>query len=401
MDTVKSGLPKVKVCDMTVQERENDLVVATFGRGFYILDDYSPLRTASKELFEKDAYLFPVKDALMYIPKSGRGGAQGTSYFTAPNPEYGATFTYYIKDVPKTAKAERHEKEKALFKDGKPIPQPTLDAMHAEDEELEPYLIFTVTDEAGNVVRKINNKAGTGINRVNWDLRGEGTSPVTSEKFEPIQKPTGRRFRGGGSGFLVMPGKYKVSIALVSKFDEKELVGPTEFNVVALNNTTLPAADRSELVAFQNKAAELARSAWGAQRLADELSNKVESLKQAINNTPAAPFSLLKKANDIADELDNINLQFRGLRGNAASNEEIPPAPVTLNSRISTMVYTSMRTTTNITQNEKTAYSVLHDKIIPVINDLKRIETVEIKAVEDELEKLGGPWTPGRMPEVK
>ncbi|MHB8928984.1 MAG: WD40/YVTN/BNR-like repeat-containing protein [Melioribacteraceae bacterium] len=398
---LKAGMPIVKIPDITIQEREKDLVVATFGRGFYILDDYSPLRTVNKELFEKDAYIFPVKDALMYIPSGGHS-AQGATYFRAPNPEYGATFTYYLKEVPKTLKAERKEKEKPLFKDGKPIPQPTLEALHEEALEIAPYLIFKITDETGNVVRKITKSASAGINRVNWDLRYEGTSPVTTEKFEPVApvRVIGRR-GGGGGGILSMPGKYKVSLSIVAKDQEKELVPPTEFNVVPLNNTTLPAKNRGELVAFQKKAAELARTAYGAQRVAEDLVKRTEAIKQALNNTPSASFALFNRAMDISKELDKILITIRGREGRGASAEENPPAPVTLSSRLQTMLFTSMRTTTNITKNQTVAYEDLYDEIQPIIEQLKKISEVDLKAIETEMEKLNVPWTPGRMPELK
>ncbi|MCX6169810.1 MAG: glycosyl hydrolase [Ignavibacteriales bacterium] len=400
---LKAGIPLVKIPDITIQEREKDLVVATFGRGFYVLDDYSPLRTVSKELFEKDAYIFPVKDALMYIPSGGHS-AQGSTYFRAPNPDYGATFTYYIKDVAKTMKAERKEKEKPLFKDGKPIPQPSLEVLHEEELEIAPYLIFKITDDAGNVVRKITKSASAGINRVNWDLRYEGTSPVTTEKFEPVAATGagGRRGGGfGGGGILSMPGKYKVSLYLVAKGQEKELVPPTEFNVVPLNNTTLPAKDRGELVAFQKKAAELARTAYGAQHVAEDLVKRTEAIKQALNNTPSASFALFNRAMDISKNLDNILIAIRGREGRGASAEENPPAPVTLSSRLQTMLFTSMRTTTNLTQNQEVAYKTLHDEIQPIIEQLKKISEVDLKALETEMEKINVPWTPGRMPELK
>ncbi|MHB9040467.1 MAG: glycosyl hydrolase, partial [Melioribacteraceae bacterium] len=355
----------------------------------------------NKELFEKDAYIFPVKDALMYIPSGGHS-AQGATYFRAPNPEYGATFTYYLKEVPKTLKAERKEKEKPLFKDGKPIPQPTLEALHEEALEIAPYLIFKITDETGNVVRKITKSASAGINRVNWDLRYEGTSPVTTEKFEPVApvRVIGRR-GGGGGGILSMPGKYKVSLSIVAKDQEKELVPPTEFNVVPLNNTTLPAKNRGELVAFQKKAAELARTAYGAQRVAEDLVKRTEAIKQALNNTPSASFALFNRAMDISKELDKILITIRGREGRGASAEENPPAPVTLSSRLQTMLFTSMRTTTNITKNQTVAYEDLYDEIQPIIEQLKKISEVDLKAIETEMEKLNVPWTPGRMPELK
>ncbi len=395
---LKAGMPIVKVPDIVIQEREKDLVVATFGRGFYILDDYSPLRTISKELLEKDSHLFPIKDALMYVAR-GRGGSYGSSYYRAPNPEFGATFTYYVKDVPKTLKAERKEKEKAAAKDNKPVPQPTLEDLREESLEIAPYLVFTITNEAGEVVRKINKSASSGLNRITWDLRNEATTPVTVDKFEPIF--TAARGRGGSGGALVLPGKYKVSISLVSKLQEKELVAPTEFNVVALNNTTIPANNRAELVAFQNKASELARTALGAQRLSEELAKKVESIKQAINNSPQGRITLINRANEISREIDKIVVAFRGLEGKAASAEETPPSPVTLSSRISTMLFTSMRTTTNITKNEKVAYEVLYDEIQPILDQLKKIKDVEIPMLEESLDKIKAPWTPGRMPKLK
>ena len=62
------------------------------------------------------------------------------TYFKAENPEFGATFTYYLKEVPKTLKAIRQEKEKELFKEGKPIPQPSNEELRKEKNEVDPYL---------------------------------------------------------------------------------------------------------------------------------------------------------------------------------------------------------------------------------------------------------------------
>ncbi len=198
-----------------------------------------------------------------------------------------------------------------------------------------------------------------------------------------------------------MPGKYKVSLYLVAKGQEKELVPPTEFNVVPLNNTTLPAKNRGELVAFQKKAAELARTAYGAQRVAEDLVKRTEAIKQALNNTPSASFALFNRAMDISKELDKILIAIRGREGRGASAEENPPASVTLSSRLQTMLFTSMRTTTNITKNQTVAYETLYDEIQPIIEQLKKISEVDLKAIETEMEKLNVPWTPGRMPELK
>ncbi|MFA6597617.1 MAG: glycosyl hydrolase [Ignavibacteriaceae bacterium] len=390
---LKNGLPNIKITDLAIQERENDLVVATFGRGFYILDDYSALRSVSKSSLEKGSEIFPVRDAPIYIQSQGRYG-QGSTYYKAPNPEFGATVTYYVNDVPKTLKAERKEKEKPLFKDGKPIPQPSDEELKAEESEIAPYLIFTFTDEAGNVVRKLTKAAAAGVNRVTWDLRYESTEPVTvkENKFNPTAKQN--------SALLVLPGKYKVSLSMVVRGEEKQLATPVEFNAVPLQNTTIPAADRKELVAFQQRSYDLARAVWGAQRLTQELKNKMETIKQTLNNTPAASFLLIKKAEVISKKLDDILFAFNGKPGKASA-EEIPPQEVPLNWRLEKMIYAQTNSTSNVTKNQKVAYEVLHESIQPILQQLKEIDEVEVKAIENEMEKLGAPWTPGRIPEVK
>ena len=181
--------------DLVIQEQKNDLVVATFGRGFYVLDDYTPLRELAleKELLDNTSHIFPVADAWMYIQTGGKLG-QGSNFFHAKNPEFGAVFTYYLKEVPNTLKKERQEKEKELFKEKKPIPQPSREELRAEETEEDPYLVFAIRDESGEPVRKLYKKASKGINRMNWDLRYSSSNPVSAGS-------SGRTGRSGGSGF--------------------------------------------------------------------------------------------------------------------------------------------------------------------------------------------------------
>lgn len=389
---LKSGIPTIKVTDIVIQEREKELVLATFGRGFYILDDYSPLRIINKDFLNKEAFIFPIKDALMYIQKAGRYG-QGAAYFKAPNPDYGAVITYYLKEVPKTLKAIRKEKEKELFKKGEYIPQPTVEELRLEADEKPPYLIFTITDEQGNMVRKINSSANAGINRVVWDLRYESHTPVNlkDNKFEPTEK--------SNSGLLAMPGKYFVSMSIIVRGEEKKLFGTVEFKANVLNNTTLPAANRQELVEFQKKATELAKTVIGAQRFTDDLIKRTDFIRQALNSY-SAPFELFDRANKISKELSELQFKFTGSQP-PASREEIPPADVPLTYRLETMIYTHYSSTSNVTKNQRVAYDVLFEEIQPVLNKLKQINDYDLKSIENEMERLNIPWTPGRIPELK
>jgi photosystem II stability/assembly factor-like uncharacterized protein len=388
---LKSGVPTVAVYDIAIQERENDLVLATFGRGFYILDDYSPLRELSHEMVEKEAHLFEIKNALMYIQTSNKSN-QGDTYYKAPNPPFGATFTYYMKEVPKTQKQLRKEKEKELFENGEPIPQPTWRELQLEEKTEPSHLIFTIYDEGGNVVRQLTQSPSKGINRFNWDLRySMSTSVRVNNSFNPTSG--GNR----GSGILVLPGKYSVDMKLWHEGDLTDLAGPVDFNVKKLNIATLPAENYSENVEFNEKAGKLAIAMVGSNRLIDELISKVEHFKEAIYATPGTSQQLMDKARELGKELEELNFKMNGVPAKA-SGEEVPPAQVPLYDRLGHITYASANSTSGLTTTQKQAYEILEEEFPPVLNTLKRIVEQDIPAMEAELNKLNAPWTPGRLP---
>ena len=390
---IKNGLPYVAVKDIALQKRESDIVIATFGRGFYILDDYSPLRSATEELLKKDAHIFPIKNALMYIENGGRYG-QGHTYFKAPNPEFGAVITYYLKDVPKTLKQKRKGNEKDLFKEGKPIPQPSNDELRTEEKEISPFLIFTIKDELGIFVKKITSAAAKGINRIIWDLKYDFTNPIrlNKNKFDPVAKPS--------SGMLAMPGKYSVTMQMVVKDSIIDLAGPVDFNTVTLSNTTLPAKDRAELVAFQRKAVELFRIIRGTQSYAEALSERIEFIRQAINSTPGISPDLIKRASDANNNIDEILFAFNGEQPKA-STEEVPPRHLPLNERLNVLVYSNWGSTSNVTEKMRVSYDILNEEFPPVWEKVKKLADEDVKYLQDELEKAGASWTPGRLPSLK
>ncbi len=386
---LKNGLPRVKVPDIVIQEREKDLVIATFGRGFYILDDYSPLRTASKEMFDKEAHLFPISDALMYHMKGKKYG-QGSAYFKAPNPEFGAVFTYYLNEVPKTLKQLRTEKEKELFEKGERIPQPSYDEIRIENDEVDPYLMFSITDELGNEVKKITTAAKAGISRVVWDLKYDHIFPIKlkDNKFNPTPKPT--------SSLLALPGKYNVAMYLVSKGEAKKLTEPEDFNAVVLNNTTLPAADRTAKVEFERKALKLASRLIGLREQANDAKEKLDLMKQTAITTAGLDYSFIQKIDNVTGEVDDILFKFKGQPAKA-SLEEIPPATVPLNWRIDHMVDPTWESTASVTKNQKVAYEILSVELPGLVSKLKKIVNEDLKSIEAELDRYGAPWTPGRI----
>lgn len=110
-----------------------------------------------KLIDENEAYFFPVKDALQYIQTQNKD-SQGSTFYIAENPSYGAIFTWYLKEVPKTLKEIRKEKEKVLFEKGERIDQVTQEELDKEENEEKAYILLIITDAEGNVIRKLTQK---------------------------------------------------------------------------------------------------------------------------------------------------------------------------------------------------------------------------------------------------
>lgn len=383
---LKSGLPTTAVKDIAIQERENDLVLATFGRGFYILDDYTPLRHLKPGSLKEEAVLFPVKDALMFIRTRARYG-QGSTYYAAKNPPIGAVFTYYLKDSIKTKKEKRKAAEKKAQKKGVPITYPTFEQLRTEDEEEPPYLLFIVTDEAGSVVRKLKTKAAAGLQRLTWDFCYASTDPI-DEDSKPFS----------GSGTLALPGKYKVTIGKFADGVFSKLAGPQVFEAKALDNTTLPAADRKALVEFQGKVAELSRVVRGTSQVVRNLSDRVKRIKIALSNTPGASLEMVKAAASIDGQVKEVRRAFFGDRSISRRNANQPPG---ISRRVGNLIYSHWRSTSAPTQTMKDQYRIAGEEYEIQVKKLKQLIEEDLKKLEQAMEAVGAPWTPGRIPEWK
>jgi photosystem II stability/assembly factor-like uncharacterized protein len=389
---LKSGLPTIAIRDIAIQRRENDLVLASFGRGFYVLDDYSPLRNLTKESLEQTAHIFPIKDAWMFNPSSpigngyGRQAFQGSSYYTADNPPVGAVFTYYLKEKPKTLKEQRQKKEQELAKEGEAIPYPSFAEMRAEDNEEKPFLLFTITDGEGNVVRKLKTNATAGIKRISWDFRYPSTSP--------INVGSGNRPRPRGSGHLALPGDYFVSLSQSVNGEITQLVEPQKFTIKPLNNATLPAEDIEAKLAFEAKAAELRRAISAANAVRSDMAKRVNHIKAAILAANDVPTEMMQEAKAVEVELQRINIAFNGDRSVSSRQFETPPS---LNRRIGDAVYGPSRNSSAPTETAMEQYEIAAAEFEGLLASLKDI-VKQVQTLEEKLDASNAPYTPGRLP---
>ncbi len=388
---LKGGLPTIAVRDLAIQKRENDLVIGTFGRGIYILDDYTPLRFVKPELLAQESHLFPVKDALMYIqsqPLGGRGKAfQGESFYTAESP-YGATFTYYLKEALKTKKQLRKEAEKRGN-----APYPTREQLVAEEEEEAPMIVLTVTDASGNVVRRLSGPTSAGIHRLTWDLRYPATQlapprPPGAESPEGVSGPP-------PSGHLVMPGRYTVTLWQRAGGAWKQLSAPQSFNVVTEGLSAMAAADRKMLFEFQQKVAKLQRAVSGALSTANELKSRLATARRALLETPSASEQLIDEVASIDKRLNEILKALRGETVLRARQENLPPS---ISERVNTIVNEQRMSTARPTQTQLDAYQIAAQEFELELKKLRALVEVDLARLEKAMETIGAPWTPGRIP---
>jgi len=393
---LKGGLPTIAVRDLNIQKRENDLVVGTFGRGIYILDNYAPLRSISADNLKQESILFPVKDSLMYIqsqPLGGRGKSfQGETFYTADNPPFGATVTWYLKDPIKTRKEKRQEAEKEAEKKNAPVGWPTQLDLRAEDEEEAPAVLVTITDANDRVVRRLTGPVTAGIQRVTWDLRYPAANlaappaPDADFDFEPP------------SGPLVMPGTYKASISKRVDGVLTPLGSPQEFQVVVEGQENMSSSDRSALVEFQQKAVRLQRAVSGATQAATALRPRLAAIKRAINETPSLP----SKLQDDATTLDKRATEIlRALNGDTSARQRNMNTPPSINDRVGYVVGAQRMSTSRPTQTQMNQYSAAAQDFEGVLTQLRQLVDVDLSRLEKQLEAAGAPWTPGRIPEWK
>ena len=390
------GAPTIAVRDLDVQRRESDLVLGTFGRSIYILDDYSPLRMVSEETLKSTPILFPIKNAWQYIERNRLGnnngrGSQGATYYAALNPPYGAVFTYYLPEKIMSLQELRKKAEKDAEKEHKPYRYPALDELRAEDRQREPAVFMIITDEAGEVVRRFPVSRDKGFHRVSWDMRYPAVTPP------PIDLPTDNPpFSRPPAGPQAPSGTYAATLVSVVDGVAKPLAPAEKFDVVPLQLATFAAQDRAMVLAFQKKLARLQRAVAGAFPFADEVQNRINYVRAALRETPGADPANLVELERIQQRLNDLLV---ALRGDPTLGKREEPQPPSISQRVNEIVGDQWNVTSPPTQTQEDGYRYAGEAFAQVLEGLRRMAFTDLKALEDKIESLGGPWTPGRLPD--
>jgi len=387
---LSGGAPNIPFRDLAIQRRENDLVGATFGRGFYVLDDYTPLRHVTADRLESEALLFPVRKAWWYVQRRPLGGdekaSQGGAFFLAPNPPFGAVFTYFLKEELQTREEARKEREKEIAAEGGDTPYPGWDALLEEEREESPAIVLTVTDSTGAVVRRITGPVTAGFHRVAWDLRTPATNPWQREEED-------EGWRGPERGLLVAPGTYTVHVA--KRVDgELEALGQSEsFEVVPLREGTLPGAGPQGAAAFWRELEEVQLRVKSAGAAIEESLERVAAIQEVLLRSTVAGSGLDDDARSIQARLRDLKEALGGNRRRSRMND---PGPISIQRRLE-VAYTGNRYSTyGPTPTHRQSLAIAGERLGELQDALNRILREDLPALEAQLDAAGVPWTPGR-----
>lgn len=379
-----SNLPTIPIKDIDIQRRENDLVLATFGRGFYILDDYSALRNLTNETLDNDAYIFPSKPALAFITNESKGrNSLGETFFRAENHPFGAVITYYIKNSLQTLKDKRKAAEKAKDgkNDGKYI-YPSMENLRAEDLESSPYYFMTITNAKGKVVRRINLGNSTGIKRVTWDLKNFSTNPIN-------KNTNVNTF----SGMPVLPGKYTAIISKNENGNISDVSKTMEFEVKLLSNSSIPPTNVENLYSFYDNCAEQNKQVESLKSHLRLLFERVDLAEKATYVTEGANIKILSNLNKIKMDLNNLNIQLNGDNSKAKRNENQTPS---INERLSYIFDSFWQSYSDPTGTAIKNSQIIKDGISVIYKNISDKE-LEIDNIEKELINSGSSYIPGKL----
>ena len=388
-----NGLPTIAVRDIAIQERENDLILGTFGRGFYILDDYSSLRSIENSLKESESSIFSIRDALMWeksMPLGLPGKAfQGDNFYSATNLDPVAMITYYHNKDFQSLKSKRQKLEKKLIENNKDVSYPTYDDLDKETNEFKSKLVFIIKNSEGLVVKKVFRTPKKGVQRFEWDLRYEEKSPISFANTS-FYNP----FAGISEGTLVNPGTYTVEMDLFDGISSLNISKPTSFSVISLESSSMPALNRTEKVNFQRAVSMLEGKMLESANILSEAKSKIKYFKEAIKivEAPLGELSVLIKS--VENKIKDISIRFYG--NTIKSKLDIEQIP-TAYSRLTSILYEQKYSTSAPTNTHIESFEIANEEFTTIYIEVKSLVKIDIKEIENKLKVIEAPHTPGRL----
>ena len=388
---LKGAVPNIPFRDLAIQKRENDLVGATFGRSFYILDDYTPLRDLEESQLQEGATLFPVRRAHWYVPRRDLGcsengcqASQGDSFYVAKNPDFGATFTYYLAEGLQSAADARREAERELEAENEDVSFPPFDELIDESREDAPTMLLTVSDTEGNVIRHVEGPASAGFHRVAWNLRYPSLQAWSPRELEADFEP--------GLGVMVAPGTYQVSLSQRVDGVLSEVAPAQRFEVVSIRPTpALPGSSQVDRIRFEQQLDELIRAADGTEQSLTVMNIELDAIKAALKRA-TTDGSLYARTVALQDRL---HTQGERLSANETRDIYHDWEEMTVGQRLWHARFAPSTNVYGPTPAQRESYRIARSQYDDVVTQLDAIDA-DYAALKAALDAARVPWTPGR-----
>ena len=377
------GTPTLPFRDLTIQKRENDLVAASFGRGFYVLDDYSALREMTADNLKRKGKLFAPRTAKWYVPRSNVGNT-GADYFFSKNPTFGAVFTYHLSDDFSTKKETRKKREKELNKKKLNVPFPGWDALDLEKNEKGAKVLLTIQDPQGNIIRKISAKAKKGSNRIAWDLK----------HFNLFSIPENGKIKKGGynSGALAIPQAYTATLYLEDNGVVTQLDEPIVFDVKPIREGVLRGVSHQEYDEYRNNLSALIKKLDVLEDVLERSEEKLMALKAALNNSNIVPGPINKEIQALQKEAIAIKKSVEGSPSKDEIGERTPPS-IQTHLRVA---YRGMMSTYGPTPLHQKSMALGKKMTLEIESKVMSLQNDKIKPLEQKLKTLGAPYIQGQ-----
>lgn len=367
---LSNGMPTIPVRDLAIQKRENDLVCATFGRGFYVLDDYSVLRELEPNALEKPAVVFPVRRSWWYRQADklgGRSGFQGDSFFTSDNPTYGAVITVHLRDSFKSLKSTRKEAEQKAKKENKDAVVPSLEELEKEQNEPSPMRYVQITDESDAFVARVNLPNEKGLHRVAWDFR---KAPLPGARFRP----------------WAFPGKYKAIVIEWDGKESKKLSDVITFVVEPLQTPTIQPVDRKDIEEFQKALMEQQSRLTSVSRKLTRAGKMLDEAKGIVTSSLAEPATYLAEISAMRVEVTAFE---KSLFGSPILNDRFIEQIPTPANRLSTIMFSAFSSTHGPTKTHREQFEIAKKELSELLPKLEQFLNDRVNAFKKKLEGLG------------
>lgn len=381
------GVPTISFRDLTIHRRENDLVAASFGRGIFVLDDLKALRALVHADGPAGAHLFPTRDAWWYFPRpvlgfEGGRGDQGASHFLAPNPEFGATLTYYLPESLHSSAEKRQAAESDSRQAGRQVRFPGWDQVTAEKDEAAPEIWLVIRDSAGQVVRRIPGATTQGFHRVSWDLRYPTPDAVE------LQDPPAPLWGGPPRGLMAAPGTFTAELYQVVQGEVTRLSQPQEFQVKPLRSGTLPAASPQDVAAFWREYEQAVRRHSAVLIALSRVLTKIERMQKLLQQTPETPGETDQRLKSLRAEARKLDHQLNGNRAKQEVGEKYDPV---IADRLFAVSRGVDRSTYGPTPTHRRSLEIANEELGQVRQRLASLQQ-QLTSLGRELWEAGGPW---------